>query len=117
MAGEGVPHVIAVEVLGDLERPKRGDSPRRLSSVRSLVLREGSAGMFWRQVSLEHQTRSATFHVRQDLQPHPIGMGAGVVRPRSGRRCLAVENSFVGLKLAMVVCEACVKHALAPDGR
>ena len=97
MAGEDVPHVILVKVLGDLERPKRGDSPRCLSSVRSLVLREGSAGMFWRQASLEHRARSATFHVRQDLQPHPIGMGAGVVRPRSGRRLLAVENSFVGL--------------------
>ena len=30
-------------------------------------------------------------------------MGAGVVRPRSGRRLLAVEISFVGLELAMVV--------------
>ena len=72
-AGEGAAHVIAVKVLGG------GDSLWRLSSVRSLVLLGVSAGMFWRQASLEHCARSATFHVRQDLQPHPDlvrGMGA-----------------------------------------
>ena len=106
VAGEGAPHVIAVKVLGDLERPKRGDSLRCLSSVRSLVLRRVSAGMFWRQASLEHCARSATLHVRQDLQPHPNlvrGMGAGGVRPQGGRRLPAIEISSVGLELVMVV--------------
>ena len=99
-AGEGAPQVIAVKVLGGSERPKRGDSFRRLSSVRSLVLRGVSACMFWRQASLEHCAHSVTFHVRQDLQPHPNlvrGMGTGGVRPRGGRRLPAVEISSVGL--------------------
>ena len=79
-AGEGAPQAIAVKVLGGSKRPKRGDSLRRLSSVRSLDLGGISAGMFWQQASLEHRSSAAAFHVRQDLQPHPIlvrGMGAG----------------------------------------
>ena len=111
-----MPHAIAVKVLGDLERPKRGDPLRCLSSVRSLVLREGSVGMFWLQASFEHRARSATFQVRQDLQPHPIDMRAWrCVREVGG--VFLPSNSLVGLELAVVVCEACVRCALAPDGR